>query len=245
MAVGENELSEYWALLREIEQLAFTDLNSLLRQLDGEEQAALWAGLRAGVPEIVNLYRSTAADTAMLFYENTQGLAFDREAALAASAVNAAQLEKQLRWAVFAAQSGSMGGNLAAVVQKQVLDGSRHYAMSGFVSAGSGWYRAAQPGACAFCRMLATRSATEWGPYGSAAAGVFIGQGRHSRSTAPPETKFHKNCHCIPVLASEYEVPEHVNEWTEEYYKATEAVGNASDTKLILSEMRRTSGHSH
>lgn len=245
MSVGETELNEYWALLREIEQLAFEDVAAILRSLEGDHPAFIINALKEQIPELAGSYRGMAADTAMLFYEETQGLALDAAAARAASVVPEEQLLANLRWSVFSAEQAALLGNVAAIVQKTITDGSRQYGMQGFVEKGGGWYRAAQPGACAFCRMLATRAATEWGPYTSASATVFIGEGPTSRSAAPPETKFHKNCHCIPVRAESYVIPEHVNEWTEVYYRATEEVGNAFNTNDILAEMRRISGIPH
>lgn len=244
MAVGEPELAEYWALLREIEQLAFTDLQSLFRMLDPEDKEAFFRGLKAGVPEIVDLYRNTAADTAMLFYEETQGLAFDRRAGLRASVANPEWLDAQLRWAVFNPGNTKIDGLVAGVVQKAVLDGSRNYALQGFANAGEGWFRAAQPGACAFCRMLASRSATDWEPYSSADAAVTVGMGKTGpRGSRPKGAKFHKNCHCIPVRASEYTSPDYVNEWTDQYYEAKDRVGDWYVD--IVREMRRMSNSSH
>lgn len=238
--LGEQELAEYWALLREIETLAFTDLQSLFRQLDTGDKDTLMRGLRAGVPEIVDLYRNTAADTAMLFYEETQGLEFDARAGVAASKVNEDWLDASLRWAVYAPGNTKQLGLVAGIVQQAVLDGARNYALQGFANQKAGWYRAAQPGACAFCRMLASRSASEWRPYSSAEAAVTVGRGKsRARGSRPNGGRFHKHCHCIPVRADAYEAPDYVNEWTEQYYRATEELGNAGATKQILSLMRQ------
>lgn len=245
MALDQASLSEYWALLDEVNRLAQADLVSLWRMLDTDDKALLWEGLQAGVPEIVSLYRSTAADTAMLFYESTQGVAFSRADALAAGAVNRPKLEANLRWAVFNQGNTEVLGLVAGMVQKQVVDGSRAYALTGFTKAGTGWYRAARPGACNFCRMLATRAATDWGPYGSAEAATLAGRGRTSSPKSQPDGgKFHNNCSCIPVKASEYQIPDHVEEWTADYYAAVRSA-ESNSMPDILSQMRKVSGHNH
>lgn len=246
MALSPAQLEEYRGLLTEVNRLAQEDLVALWRSLERLDRDRLWEALRVGVPEIVALYRATAADTAMLFYSDTQGLSFSREDALAASAVNSRQLEANLRWAVFSEGNTEVLGLIAGIVQKHVVDGSRQYALSGFSNAGTGWYRAARPEACNFCRMLATRAATQWGPYGSADSAATVGMGSDSRPQVMQKgDQFHQNCMCIPVKASEYQVPDYVDKWTADYYAATGEVGNAFATKDILAAMRKISGHSH
>jgi hypothetical protein len=46
-------------------------------------------------------------------------------------------------------------------------------------------------------------------------------------------------------LQSEYDVPSHVEEWLAQYNEAYSAVGGESDLSVVLSEMRRLSGHAH
>lgn len=249
MALTNVQLSEYWSLLDEINRLAQEDLVALWRMLDGLPIGEAWAVIESGVPEIVSLYRSTTVDTAMLFYEETQGLKFASESARIAGNANQAQMMASLRWAVFNPGNAQILGLVGGIIQKHVADGARQYALDGFTAAGAGWYRAARPGACAFCRMLATRAATTWGPYGSAEAASFTGRGNSSRARGdrrmPDGSEFHPNCSCIPVRATEYEVPNHVKKWTAEYHAAVEESGNAFATEEILSNMRKISGHNH
>lgn len=240
MAISPAEMEEYRGLLGEVNRLAQEDLVALWRSLESADRDQLWESLRAGVPEVVALYRATAADTAMLFYSDTQGLGFSSAEGLAASQVNMEQLEKSLRWAVFAPGNVETLGLVAGIVQKHVVDGARQYGLSGFQSGGDRWVRAARPQACEFCRMLATRSQTDWGPYGSAEAAVFVGRGAASpRGSQPSGSEFHDNCMCIPVRAADYEIPSYVEKWTADYYAATSEVGNAFDYKSILSVMRQ------
>lgn len=242
VALSPTALEEYRGLLGEINTLAQEDLVALWRSMEHLDRDQLWAALRAGVPEIVELYRATAADTAMLFYSETQGVSFSSTEGLAASAVNREQVESSLRWALFSPQNAEPLALISGLVQRHVVNGARQYGLSGFANAGSGWYRAARPGACEFCRMLATRAATEWGPYSSAEAAVTVGAGttkRRKGGAQPSGDTFHDNCMCIPVKSSEYQVPDHVEAWAAEYNAATKRVGNAFDYKSILAEMRK------
>lgn len=246
MALSNASLAEYWGLLDEINKLSQQDFLALWRMVEGLPKEEAWPILSEGLADIVGTYRGVSADTAMLFYEETQGLAFSNQAALAAGEVPRDQLIANARWAFFNPQNLEVVGLLAGIVQKHVIDGSRQYALDGFASAGTGWYRAARPGACSFCRMLATRAATEWGPYGSADAAATVGMGETSRPQVMNKgDQFHANCMCIPVKASEYKVPDYVETWTAQYYEATEAAKTSLDHRAILSEMRKISGNAH
>ena len=238
MAVTDAELTEYWAIIDEINRYAQADFVALWRQLEREDKDTLFRGLRDGVPEIVELYRNAQADAAMVFYESTQGVAYDRAAAVAASAFDRDEFESALRYAVFAQGVSSPVGIVSGVVQRLVLDGGREYAAGAFGS--EGWFRAARPDACAFCQMLATRAATDWGPYTSADAAMYIGRGKASRK-GPSANQYHGHCRCIPVRASEYQPPDYVDEWTETYYKAVnESLGGGY--RAVLSTMRQMNG---
>lgn len=237
MPLGAAELSDYWSIIDQINRMAQADFVGLWRALEGQDKETLFRGLQAGVPEIVELYRNAQADAAMVFYSETQGVGYSRAAATAVGRVNVKQMEQALRYAVFAAGVSSPVGLISGVIQQMVLGGGRDYANAAFAQAGAGWYRAARADACAFCRMLATRGATEWMPYSSANAAFSKG--------GPSGYQYHKHCRCIPVLASEYEVPEYVNAWAETYYKASEELSTTTNFRAILSRMREIDGIKH
>ena len=243
MPVTAARANEYRALLGEANRMAQEDLVALWRRLEHLDPDALYAALRDGVPEVVGAYRAMTADTALVFYEETQGLAFDAAEARAAGMVNRSQLDASLRWAIYSGGEDVLG-KIAGVVQKHVIDGSRQYALSGFHREGALWVRSARPQACEFCRMLATRAVTRdgagWGPYVSAEGAVTVGAGKSRQGQSQPTgAEFHDHCMCIPVLASEYEPPSYVERWAGEYYSAVDEVGNSSDYHAILSVMRK------
>ncbi|WP_311342808.1 VG15 protein [Corynebacterium riegelii] len=237
MPLGAVELADYWKIIDEINRMAQADFVSLWRMLEAQDKEALFRGLQAGVPEIVGLYRNAQADAAMVFYNTTQGVGYSRAAATAAGKVNEEQLERMLRYAVFGKGVSSPVGLISGAIQQMVLGGGRDYANHAFAQSGVGWYRAARADACAFCRMLATRGATEWEPYTSANS-AFSKKG-------PSGYQYHKHCRCIPVLASEYSVPDYVNEWAETYYKASASLSTTTDFRAILAEMREIDGIKH
>ena len=243
MPVTAARANEYRALLGEANRMAQEDLVALWRRLEHLDPQSLHMALRDGVPEVVGAYRAMTADTALVFYEETQGLVFDAAEARAAGMVNRSQLDASLRWAIYSGGEDVLG-KIAGVVQKHVIDGSRQYALSGFHRAGALWVRSARPQACEFCRMLATRAVTRdgagWGPYVSAEGAVTVGAGKSRQGQSQPTgAEFHDHCMCIPVLASEYEPPSYVERWAGEYYSAVDEVGNSSDYHAILSVMRK------
>lgn len=241
-----RDIDEYRRLLEELNRIAQEDLAALLRRLRHDDPEELYAALNAGVPEIVGAYQAMAADSAAVFYENTGQAVFDVAAVRAASQVNRQALGSAIRWAVFSPASKNVAGRLAGVIQKHVMSGSRSYILEQQEFQERGWWRHAQPGACAFCRMLATRSVRDWGMYGSASAADAAGGGKHSRNKKKPDGyQFHDHCRCVPVLASEYEIPSYVEKWDDEYEAAANVVGNRSDFTSILSQMRIASGNAH
>lgn len=252
MAVTEADLREHRDLLREILRMANGDLLALFHLAEAQDPAVLADWLIAGVPEIVAAYRAAAVDVGSVFYAETQGLQVGRDVAAAAAATNVEQLERSLRWAVFAAELDGVVGRVAGVVQKHVVDGSRAAGALMVEEAGEQWVRAAHPGACQFCRLLATRGLDGTGGYSSEDTASLAGMSprgarkpKKGHKNAPKGAQFHENCMCVPVLAGAYTPPDYVLEWEQDYFKALNEVGGASDQYAILAKMREISGHNH
>lgn len=252
MTVSEADLREHRDLLREILRMANGDLLALFHLAEAQDPAVLADWLIAGVPEIVAAYRAAAVDVGSVFYAETQGLELGGDVAAAAAATNAEQLERSLRWAVFAAELDGVVGRVAGVVQKHVVDGSRAAGALMAAETGQQWVRAAHPGACQFCRLLATRGLDGTGGFSSEATAKLAGMStRGARKPKKGHTRrakgdeFHDNCMCVPVLEGAYTPPDYVLEWEQDYFKAYEEVGGASDQYAILAKMREISGHNH
>lgn len=252
MAVTEADLREHRDLLREILRMANGDLLALFHLAQSQDPEVLSDWLLAGVPEIVAAYRAAAVDVGSVFYAETQGLQLGRDVAAVAAAANVEQLERSLRWAVFAAEIEGVVGRVAGVVQKHVVDGSRAAGALMVEEAGEQWVRAAHPGACQFCRLLATRGLDGKGGFSSEEAASLAGMSsrgarkpKKGHKNAPKGGSFHENCMCVPVLSGAYTPPDYVLEWEQDYFEAYEAVGGASDQYAILAKMREISGHNH
>lgn len=258
MALNGAQTTEYREILTEVNRMAQYDLVALWRYFSDRSRDEFFAALRDGVPEVVALYRAMAAETAGLFYLETQGVEFQPEVEALALVPNYEQLERNLRWAYYGAATLSPLGLVSGIVQKHVVNGSRDYGIEAV--GGQVWMRDARPEACTFCRLLATRGVENPNTGRAApgytsedAAAVVGGSGRTrearaaraGRSSRPIGEAFHENCMCLPVLKSEYEVPAHVEGWLDDYNQAYDTVGSATDLSAILSEMRNISGHRH
>ena len=241
MTVTEKELVEYRDLLYRINRMAQDDLKGLWAALKTVDREVLISGVMDGVPQIVELYRAMAADVSTAFYGDTQGISFTADEALAAAQVNREQVEASLRWALFATATDDPLGLVSGIVQKHVVDGARSYGLRSFANEGSGWYRAANPEACEFCRLLATRALTDLGSaYSSAEAAVAVGKGgRSARGSQPEGAAFHTNCMCVPVKASEFRPARYYEDWTREYYQAVREAGGAGNVRAVTAAMRR------
>lgn len=252
MTVTEAEVADHRALLQEILRMANGDLLALYQmvQMQDPDVQARW--LLDGVPEIVAAYRAVAVDVGSVFYAETQGLKLGREMSAVALAVNSTMLEQSLRWAIFAADPAGVVGRLAGVLQRHVVDGSREVGMLTAAATKQMWVRAAHPGACQFCRLLATRGLDGVGGYSSNETAMFAGMSerglrkpKKGHKNALKGGSFHDNCMCVPVLAEEYTPPDYVLEWERDYRDALKELGTATDQYAVLSEMRKISGHNH
>lgn len=125
---------------------------------------------------------------------------------------------------------------LAGATQRYVTSAARDTITANAEEEGVRWARHAQPDACAFCRMLATR-----GPdYLTEESAQIVGTGR-IRGPRKKGEEFHDWCQCEPVAVragDSYEPPDYVTAWNSQYEKAVAAVGNRFNTRAILAEMR-------
>lgn len=138
---------------------------------------------------------------------------------------------------------------LAGATQRFVTNSARDTITSNAKREGARWIRQAQPDACAFCRLLATRGYLDGG-YLTEASATFVGASGRVRGDRAKGEKYHDDCSCeaVPIRAGDsYEPPEHVSRWASQYYDAYDA-GNG-DFRAILSAMRAAekehSGNTH
>lgn len=129
---------------------------------------------------------------------------------------------------------------LDGATQRYVTDAARNTITENAAREKVRWRRHAQPDACAFCRMLATRDGDFL--YRSKKSAQFVGASGRIRGSRKAGKKYHDDCGCVPVpvrAGDDYEPPDYVADWTSQYEKAVAVVGNRGNTVAILAAMRR------
>ncbi|AYD83968.1 head maturation protease [Mycobacterium phage Grizzly] len=178
-------------------------------------------------PEIVTPYLAAAGDLTATWYED-QPAALGAKPFIAQPAELPAveQLAANGRWAI---TQQSPTSALEGTSRRQLFKTHRETVLTNADREGVRWAREARPGACGFCRMLATRILTE-GELG--APGLY----RSKRSARRNPHRFnsvrgHDFCRCVAVPirgGSDYVVPDYVHSWLEDY----EAVSRDADGYL-------------
>jgi hypothetical protein len=125
---------------------------------------------------------------------------------------------------------------LSGATQRYVTTAARDTITENAEREGVRWARHAQPDACAFCRLLATR-----GPdYLTKESAKFVGTSGRLRGERKVGELYHDDCGCepVPVRAGDsYEPPAYVARWTTQYNDAYEE--GDGDFRSILSAMRQ------
>jgi hypothetical protein len=137
------------------------------------------------------------------------------------------QLAISARWAL--TQNDALTALRGSAV-RSTMNASRNTVVTNAALEGVKWVRHAQPNACGFCKMLATRT-DGYGGRGvklNQKTGKFelrvvgrSGSGR-TRGTRNNGQKYHDHCRCtaIPLRDGIYEPPDYVQQWTDEYNAA-------------------------
>ena len=107
-------------------------------------------------PDLAGGAHQLAAEvSATLFEEDFPTIAAN---AVPAAPLDAEQLKSSAQWALGADGDKALT-RLQGTLQRAVFDGDRQTTVFNAQANGMRWIRQAQPGACAFCRLLATRTA--------------------------------------------------------------------------------------
>lgn len=189
--------------------------------------AALWAAAAAldvdfarfvidGFPDVVDPWIALSAELSAVWFEETLPVP-----AVVAEPIPLERLQSSASWALGADGDKALD-RLTHTTQRAVYDGARDTTLVNVERNNIRWARDARPDACAFCRMLATRTFDLY------------------RSRNAAAKKVHDDCHCLPIEVADpdyYELPEHVQVWEDEYRKARADAGT-SKTKDILSSWR-------
>lgn len=191
--------------------------------------------LHTAVPEIVGQHAQAAATVAAQWYDE---LAPDKPfQATPAVDVPAEQIAKTIGWALNAPGDAPPLDRLAGSAKRMVYNAARDTITENAAAEGVRWARYAQPDACAFCRVLATRSGDNL--YTSEHSAQFVvGRGGKPRGSRKLGEKYHSHCRCLPyaIRVGDFEPPDYTQKWQKQYEDARTAVGG--NFKDILAHMR-------
>lgn len=179
-------------------------------------------------PEIMSAHLAVAAELAATWYEEAPG--DSKFAAVPADLPPVEQLQASLRWALSTPESET---NLEGSATRMFHDSARKTIVENATREGGKWAREAEPGACRFCQMLATRGAV----YASRESALKHGSTKRSRRTVGNPAQhddggYHDHCRCVAVMVrpgSSYNPPDYVGQWEHDYQKAR---ANATGTTL-------------
>lgn len=206
-----------------------TLIRLLLRDMRGLRRLLVASRLQATVPDwiaavrsLVDQYGAAAASLAANAFEDQRDAAGIRRRAVvrAAGSPPEDKVEASLRWAL---KDIWDGGDLEAahrkaegVTQKLVLDQGRETLRQAVRQdrEAVAYARAAALGACAFCKLMASRGAV----YKNAGTAGRDADERFSGDASV--VKFHDNCHCtiVPVFrGQQFRLSPHAAEWDRLY----------------------------
>jgi hypothetical protein len=230
--------------------LAEADIRKLWKAAEMQTEVAFAAYMAQAFPQIVDPYYRLAAEVSATFY----GLDHPRDGytPVTAPLLPREKLVSSAQWA--------LGGNgvaaidrMAGTAQRAIYDGDRSTTALNAENNKQRYVRVARANACAFCRLLASRSAS--GDIGltylsEKSATTVVGRNGRTRGTQSIGDPYHDHCHCIaqaipadqhPLDYLEIVEPGYASlaqQWQDEYDKARANAGNG-DTSKILAEWRK------
>lgn len=215
------------SVLGDLSTLSTKDLVGLYKKLesDGATGADLLHAFKAVFPEVIQPYVEAASQVANQWYgELAPDEPYTPKAVAAIDAVPQDRMMNSLEWAFRAAGTAHPLTRLTGSAQRMVFDGARATILRNADAEKVKYSRLASPGACEFCRVMATRGAV----YRSA----------HAAQAG------HDNCHCVPAVARgklKFQRPGYYQDWDAEYIdtvKQLEAEQIKPTLNAVLSKMR-------
>ncbi|MEN4419777.1 hypothetical protein VXD82_02005 [Mycobacteroides chelonae] len=179
-------------------------------QLDRRE---LLAFVSDAYPELITPYISASADITATWYEDQPtkagaALFYARPAELP----SVEQLAASGRWAMGESDPTKA---LQGTAKRSIFRSSRNTVVVNARAEQVRWVRHARPGACGFCRMLATRSA-------AVGNSSYLTEGTARAASKSHIAQGHDFCTCliIPDRDSAYELPDYTHQWAADYESA-------------------------
>lgn len=268
----QAEIRAFTAELDAAAILAVADLVRELRDLPQMTPRQAAALVREVVPVVAVEHGGTAAVVAADWYDELRYLALGVAApaftaTIAPDFVPDELIEEALAWALAPLFDPNLNPadalpRIAGKTQSLVRGAGRRTIERNADGdpVGTQYARHAQPDACSFCRMLATRGTTL--PDGTRLGTLFNTRSSAERVTGEVNEdgqtirgprgsqqlgeKYHDNCRCtaIPVFPGRtYEPADYVSEWQREYQAAAAATGTTrADVSALLATWRELYG---
>lgn len=201
-----------------MDNLAQQQLNSLWSQAERLADVDFATYVVAAFPDIADPFVEMSAMLAANWFEESDPTSVYR--AVTAPPIAAARLSESARWALGA--SGDVGKDrLTGSLQRAVFDGARETTILNVQRTDSKWARYASANACEFCRLMAIR-----------------GSVYHKETIAGKKFHDHDKCISVEDRSDNYEQPDYVARWQDEYTSARDAAGSG-DAKQILAAWRQ------
>lgn len=235
-----------WRLMRnqldQVNAMAMQDLIAIVRRA---QELDPWSGreyLTEAFEALVSTYGGAAGELTAAWWDEI--MAEEIYFAQPASLPSYEQLRREVAWGVAQnpGQRSDVLSRMALLTQKHIFGAHRNTVDLNALNTKVGYARYAQPDACAFCRILASRGAV----YGSESAALYVGaasvkqhysdgsnrgtrlkKGR-VRGVRKAGQKYHDHCRCVtaPISRSvDPNIPDYADRFLEEYQAAVEQAG--------------------
>lgn len=209
---SQDETNNFQQIITRLAAMAGDTAATIMREIEAAQLADVY-------PAAVDPYLNASSMVSAEWYDSLSDKPFAVEPAPPAPTET---LRYKAEWA---ATQPDPAQALADSSNRLVFAASRDTVLGNAEREEVRFARHAQPDACEFCALLATR-----------------GLVYHSRESAAAATKAHDVCHCIivPERDGDYYIePDYVQDWRDEYAAAKKEVGSAQDADAIINAMRR------
>lgn len=217
------------AVLGDLSSRLTGEIRTLMARTEGLQPQDLVALLSDALPVMADPVCAAATDFALAWYDGlAPDLRYDPEAPANHGMPDPAQLAVTAGWAVRAPGEATPLERLEGAATRWVHDAARETVSHNASREGVRYLRHAAAGACAFCRLGASRGAI----FKSAASAI----------------RGHDSCKCVAVPVrpgTRLELPERYSQWQADYERVAaglRADGSTVDLRSVLAVLRADDG---
>lgn len=242
------------SILTDLATITLSQLVALFRQY--ADAPNFEQVLRQAFPEIVLPHATAAATVTAQWYDE-----LDPTSSFTASPVvdlPTQRIDKTIGWSLYAPTEKRVTedliprepvtvrmpvpadvtlSRLAGSTKRMVFDASRSTVAANAGQQGIRWARYASANACAFCRVMATKSDSKTLYKSEQSAMYVVGRAGKPRGSRQIGEKWHDHCRCVAVAVPEgqtYTPPDYVDQWGQDYKAAWNAVPDGTPYKKVL-----------